>query len=275
MAGDEGDVFVIPADRLPPGFAERIERPPAEPAVPVPAATVVLLRDGAVGPEALLMRRNRSSGFVPGAYVFPGGRVDEADTDARLLDAADGLAADAEPEPAFWTAAAREAFEETGVLLARDADGRPAPDTGADPGLAEARERLLADEITLLDVLHAAGLRLALRDVAYLAHWITPVAERRRYDTRFFLARWPAGRAVAYDPREMTDARWLAPADALDRFRAGELPMVFPTVRTLESLVGFDTVDAALDAVRGRAVEPILPRLVRTDDGVGIVVDGA
>lgn len=266
-------MFVIPADRLPPGFAERVDRPPAEPTVPAPAATVVLMRDGDAGPEALLLRRNRSSGFVPGAYVFPGGRVDEADTDPRLTaDPATGLDGGVEPDPAFWVAAVREAFEETGVLLGRDDRGRPAPDA-ADPRLAEAREALLTEEAALHDVLAATSLRLAFDDVIHLAHWITPEAESRRYDTRFFLAPLPAGRRVRTDPREMTDARWLRPAEALDRFRAGRLPMVFPTVRTLESLAGFGSVDDALTAHRDRTVTPTLPRLVRTEEGVGIVVE--
>ncbi|MFW6079617.1 MAG: NUDIX hydrolase, partial [Gemmatimonadota bacterium] len=230
--------------------------------------------DGAADPEALLLRRNRSSGFVPGAYVFPGGRVDEADTDPRLVELADGLAPDATPEPAYWMAAVREAFEETGVLLARRVDdGEPAPDAAADATVRRWREKLLEEEATLHDVLEAMSLRLALDEVVRCAHWITPVAERRRYDTHFFAARCPAGREVSHDAREMTDAVWLSPDTAIDRFRAGRLPMVFPTVKTLESLAAFGSVSDALGAFRERDIEPILPRLVRTDGGVGIVVD--
>lgn len=266
-------MFVIPTDRLPPGFAERIETPPAEPATPRAAATAVLLRDGAAGPEALLLQRHRGSGFVPGVFVFPGGRVDEADGDPRLLERTDGLAEAVAPEPAYWMAAFREVFEETGVLLAQDALGRPAPDAAGDARLAEWREALLAERATLLELLEATGLRLAAGDVVYCAHWITPVAEPRRYDTRFFLARLPAGREALADPREMTGAVWLRPAEALERFRAGRLPMVFPTVVTLESLLEFRTVGEALEAFRRRPVEPVLPRLVRTAEGVGILVD--
>lgn len=283
------DRFEIPADKLPAGFAERIEHPPRQPVVPAPAATAVLLRQGEAGPEALLLRRNRSSGFVPGAYVFPGGRVDDADTDPRLLDRVDGLAPDAEPEPAFWLAAAREVFEETAVLLADGRETREPPsgagaDTGAggsavdgdaaDQAAADlVREALLADEITLLDALEHLDARLALDGMVYLAHWVTPEAERRRYDTRFFLAKLPDGAEVSIDAREMTDAVWLTPETALARFRAGDLPMVFPTVKTLESLTGHDTVATVLAAHRDSAVAPILPRLVRTDAGVAIVVD--
>ncbi len=298
------DPFVIPSERLPAGFAARVDDPPVPPAEPRPAATVVLLRDGrdagatgappentmqpspgrnhgATGqpsPEVLLLQRHHASGFVPGAYVFPGGRVDEADdvpAATSLLARAlpPGALAGLEPPPAFWLAALREVFEETGILLASDAAGRPAPDAASDRTLAGWRERLLGERAALAELLEAEGLLPALDDVVYFAHWITPVAEPRRYDTRFFLARLPAGRSATADAREMTDALWLTPAEALRRFREGALPLVFPTVKALEALAPYATVSAALDAFRGRPVEAVLPRLVRTADGVGVVVD--
>lgn len=266
------DPFIIPAERLPEGFAQRIEDPPAEPVPARPAATAVLMRDGEAGPEVLLLRRHRSSGFVPGAYVFAGGRVDAADGDARILARAPTLAGRADPEPAYWVAAAREVFEETGVLLAVDASGEAAPDAGSSERVAEWREALLAGNAGMRDVLEALDLRLALEDMVYFAHWITPVVEPRRYDTRFFLACLPAGRSALADPREMTDAVWLTPEAALRRFVEGTLPMVFPTVRTLETLKPFRTTAEALDAFRHATVSPILPRLVRRGNGVTIEV---
>jgi 8-oxo-dGTP pyrophosphatase MutT (NUDIX family) len=267
-------MFMIPAERLPAGFAERLESVPADPAPARPAATAILLRDSAAGPEVLLMKRLRSAGFVPGAYVFPGGRVDLADGDPVLLDRADGIGPETSPEPKFWLAALRETFEEAGVLLARNPMGQGLADAARDPVLAQWREALLGGEATLLEVADSLGVRLALDEMVACAHWITPLAEPRRYDTHFFLARLPEGLEVRPDPREMADAVWLAPAAALDRFRAGRLPMVFPTVATLESLLGYGSVEAALEAFRGRPVTPVLPRLVRTPEGVGIVVDG-
>lgn len=294
-------MFVIPSDRLPAGFAERVEDPPLPPADPRAAATAVLLRDceaqrnggehggsagdawassaqRAQGFEVLLLQRHHATGFVPGAYVFPGGRVDEEDGSpaaaalvARALPPAMDVAL--EPPPAFWIAVLREVFEETGVLLAADAAARPAPDAASEPRLAEWRERLMGGRAGLAQLLEAEGLLPALHDLVYCAHWITPVAEPRRYDTRFFLARLPAGRRAVADAREMTDAVWLSPAEALRRFRDGALPMVFPTVKVLEALEPYATVSTALAAFRGRVVVPVLPRLVRTADGVGIVVD--
>jgi len=255
------DRFVIPAERLPPGFAETIEERPDRPAEPRPAATIVLMRDGEAGPQALLLKRHRSSGFVPGAYVFPGGRIDAADADPAVLARAPGLPAQAQPDAAYWVGAAREVFEETGVLLgeARRPDALPS-----------LRERLMNDEATMLDVLEAADARLDMGDLVHIAHWITPEVEPRRYDTHFFLAGLPDGAQVAIDVREMTDALWLEPARALAHFEAGRLPMVFPTVRTLADLAGYASVAEAMATLRGRTVRPILPRLVRRGGGVGI-----
>jgi 8-oxo-dGTP pyrophosphatase MutT (NUDIX family) len=263
---------IIPADRLPPGFAEQVERPTSDPAPAKPAATAVLMRDAAGSTEVLLLRRHRSSGFVPGAYVFPGGRVDDADADPELLAWTRGVPPAAAPA-AYAFAAIREVFEETGVLLAVDEPGAPPPDDDEDPALGEWREALLVDRATLMDVLRATGRRLAADALVHIAHWITPVAEPRRYDTRFFLAGLPPGCSTRADAREMTDERWIRPADALDEFHAGRLPMVFPTVRTIELLAPFPTVAEAVAALRGRTVEPVQPRLVRTPEGVGLVVD--
>jgi 8-oxo-dGTP pyrophosphatase MutT (NUDIX family) len=259
----------IPSERLPPGFAERLGVEPASPSPARPAATVVLLRAAHQGPEVLLLRRNRSAGFVPGAWVFPGGRAEAADADPRLFTAA---APPGSPPPPWWAAAVRELFEETGVLLALAAGGG-FPGTADDPQWSQRREALLADRATLHDVLESSSLNIAFDHLVHCAHWITPIAEPRRFDTHFFLAALPDGATASPDPREMSDAIWLAPRAALDRFTAGRMPMVFPTVRTLESIADFRTVDAALDAFRGRAVSAVLPRLVRRDGGVALVVD--
>jgi hypothetical protein len=99
------------------------------------------------------------------------------------------------------------------------------------------------------------------------------VAEPRRYDTRFFIAQLPPGQKAVPDAREMTDAIWLSPQDALARFEDGRLKMVFPTVRTLQLLLPFKRVSEVFDAFKSRMIEPITPRLVRTDEGIGIVID--
>ena len=269
-------MFEIPEERLPPGFAETVEEPPpSEPAEALPAATVVLMRDGAGGPEVLLLRRHRESGFVPGAWVFPGGRVDRADGDPALPDRCRGLEPDPTPDVPFWMAAIREAFEETGVLLARAGDegGEWLSDASSSPEVETVRRSLMDDEATLLDVVHRLDAELDARPMVHAAHWVTPVVEPRRYDTHFFVAVVPDGRTARPDPREMVDATWLTPTAALERFEAGTLPMVFPTVKTLEAMRDHGSTDAVLATFRTHTVERILPRLVRTPDGVGIVVD--
>lgn len=263
--------MVIPAYRLPPGFAERVNDPPADAAVPHPAATVVLVRDGLAAPEVLLLKRHGASGFVPGAYVFPGGRVDAADRDPALLALLDRAVDD--PSASYWLAGIREVFEETGVLLARDAAGMCCADATRDPRLADWRESLMQGTAGLLDVLAALELRPDLSRMVYAAHWITPVAEPRRYDTRFFLAELPRTCTVAADEREMSDAVWVTAAEAVAGFERGRLPMVFPTIKTIERLIGYRSVDELIGAFRGTEVIPMLPRLVRTREGVGIVLD--
>jgi 8-oxo-dGTP pyrophosphatase MutT (NUDIX family) len=266
-------LFVIPTDRLPPGFAETLDEAPAQIAEPKAAATVVLMRDADHALQVLLLKRHRSAGFVPGAYVFPGGRIDPADGDERLA------ASCPVPERGavaahYWFGAVRELFEETGVLLARDAAGEWAPDASSSDALEAWREKLMSDQAGLIDIVTAERLRIDLDGVAYFAHWITPEPEPRRYDTRFFAAALPAGRVIRPDAREMVDAVWVTPADGLERFSAGRLPMVFPTVRTLQDLAQYESVADALRALRAKPVAPVQPRLVRTAGGVGIVIDG-
>jgi 8-oxo-dGTP pyrophosphatase MutT (NUDIX family) len=265
--------FEIPEHRLPPGFADRLESPPPRPAPPAPAATLILLRDATAGLEVLLLRRNRSSGFVPGAWVFPGGRVDAADSGPALHERIRGLPDPPTPGSAWWCAALRELFEETGVLLARTPAGAWAPDASTHARTAALRHALLDDQASLQDVLEELDLVLDARDVVHFAHWVTPVVEPRRFDTHFFAAALPPGLAAAADPREMSQSAWLTPPAALARFEQGTLPMVFPTVKTLQRLAGYDDARHALEALRGLPVPTILPRLVRTPTGVAIVVD--
>ena len=274
--------YEIPSDQLPEGFAESVEHVPDEPAPALPAATVVLARDGVERFEILLVRRTRASGFVPGAWVFPGGRVDPTDADEGVLARTDGLTAeearhhlelgpDAEPPAiAYFLAAAREAFEETGLLVGTMASGEPAQPATDNERMDEARVAVLEDRVTFGDALAATGCRVDGGRLAYIGHWITPLAEPRRYDTRFFLAEVPAGSEPVIDAREMTDARWLTPALALDDHGAGRLPMVFPTIKTLEQLREYRTVSEAIADYETRDVPSILPRLVRTPTGVGI-----
>ena len=280
--------FSIPEANLPDGFAESIERIPEAPPEPRPAATIVVVRDHARGPEVLLMRRSRSSGFVPGAYVFPGGRVDSEEAApsvlARIRDLTPEMAAERlgfAPGPAgpavdaidYYVAALREAFEETGLLVAqRTSAGPPPPSAAASAEVEQLRVALMADEVGFGEVLGEMDTWIEGSQVSYLAHWITPVQEPRRYDARFFLAGVPAEFDVVIDEREMVDAQWLTPRRALELNRIGDLPMVFPTIHTLQLLTEFASVAEAVAEFKTRRIPSILPRLVRTRTGIGLEV---
>jgi glyoxylase-like metal-dependent hydrolase (beta-lactamase superfamily II)/8-oxo-dGTP pyrophosphatase MutT (NUDIX family) len=220
--------------------AAQLLHPQREPAAPRPAATVLLLRDGPQGVEVLMTRRSPSASFAPGAYVFPGGGIEPADQAAHAIAARRPTQPDAHLTQAI--AAIRESFEELGVLLACHADGRPASatdvaalDRGA-PLLAQCRER---------------GLVLAADCVFVLAHWITDRDLPRRFDVPFLVARMPDGQAPVADEAEQFEPCWVRPADALARHEAGQFFIIFPTIRTLQRLQQFASVDAVLQACAG------------------------
>ena len=274
--------YIIPFDELPERFARAIRHPPSEPATPRPAATVVLMRDGDHGPEILLLRRSGRSRFVPGAYVFPGGRVDASDAAADIVDHLDGLDEDQAsrrlglpegdpPALAYYLAAMREAFEETGILVGRRvSDGGPAPTAAESEDVGALRDDLMEERKGFAAVLEEMDARLDGGAMEYLAHWITPEPEPRRYDTRFFAARVPPHSEAAIDRREMTDALWITPSAALRQHKQGDLPMIFPTIKTLEQLTRYSTVEGALEEIGSLEVPTILPRLLITPEGVAM-----
>jgi len=219
-------------------------------------ATVMLVRDGDAPDrqiEVFMLRRHPSTAFGS-VHVFPGGVVDPADHDAALDARCPGLD-DVEASSklgvatggrAFWVAAVREAFEEAGVLLARTSSGDPVRfdhNPQVEARFDAHRRALHAGGCTLLDVLEAEELVLALPEVHYFAHWITPESEPKRFDTRFFLARAPEGQAYAHDDGELIGSEWVRPADALRRHRAGDFAMIGPTIVSLQDVGRFATCD--------------------------------
>jgi 8-oxo-dGTP pyrophosphatase MutT (NUDIX family) len=272
----------IPFDQLPKGFAQAVEHPPADPAPAHPSATIVLMRAARAGLEVLLLRRVRTAGFVPGAFVFPGGRVDADDASPPLRARLDGitaeraaarlgLAADADPPAlAYYVAALREAFEETGLLVGRDGSGAPARCAAADASVRGLLGELREDDDRFPSVLDRLGCRMDGGALEYIGHWITPLVEPRRYDTRFFAAAVPSEQDALIHEAELSEAVWLTPAEALELNVRGGLPMVFPTIRTLESLLPFRSPVDVLQGFRDREIPTILPKLVSTPRGVGM-----
>lgn len=233
---------------------------------PVPirdAATLVLLRDGAAGLETFMLERGSAAAFVPGAHVFPGGALDDTDLDPAIYARCDGLEDIAASRRldlprdglAYWVAAIRESFEEAGVLLATDESGAE-PDW-RDPALrarlAEARRALHSDEAGLAEILSAERLHLPVTRLRYYGHWVTPPGPPRRYSTRFFAVRAPAGQNLTHDGIETVAGGWTTPGQALRRYRRGELSMILPTEMQLQLLRRFpdtETLLTELDAMK-------------------------
>lgn len=232
---------------------------PASP--PKPAATVLIVRD-APGLEVLMVRRNAGLAFGASAWVFPGGKVADADASPAWLDLATGPA-DASSR-ALRIAAARETFEESGLLLAYDAHGQPASVELCER-LARHREEVEADPALFTRLVREAGLRLALDRLTPFAHWITPAFEPRRFDTHFFLVAAPSAQVACHDGREAVDHAWITPNDVLQRRLSGEARLMFPTRLNLEVLARSTTASSAEQAARRRAVVTVEPVVIERD----------
>lgn len=208
-----------------------------------------------------MVQRSRKSGFMPTAHVFPGGRVDPEDADVPVLggDADRHRMGLGEAGAAFQVAAVRECYEEAGVLLA---SGQPDE---------QARTALQDRTRTFGDVAGELGWEVDASALVYWSWWITPEAEPRRYDTRFFVAHVGRDVAASHDGHETVDSAWWTVADVLDRFDQGEVLLAPPTFRTLWELRDFLDVAAILDAARLRPTPAIEPR-ARIDDGVVTVL---
>lgn len=239
---------------------------------PRPAATVIVLRPAAAGPDVLLTLRPSSMAFAADMYVFPGGAVDPSDTDPRLAarsslppgGAAAALGGGAGLER--YMAGIRELFEEAGVLLA---DPRPDP---ADAAIA--RAGLLDGRSTLADIAEDLDLRLRSDLLVPISHWTTPPIMARRFDTRFFAAELPPGAEVTFAPDEVVAHRWATPRAALDAMAAREIAMWVPTGATLQQLEHVRDLD---DVRRRFTHRPVAaPRVVvERPDLRRIVVSGA
>lgn len=244
---------------------------------PRPAATIVVIRNESELLEILMLRRHDGSRFAPGAHVFPGGVVDQSDYDVvrrglvagrdenvarRVLHLGEGALA-------YYCAAVRELFEESGVLVTTD-DVLDVASLG--PRVLEGwREELEHGAVGWADLLAREGLRLAVRDVEYWAHWVTPRGRSRRFDTRFFVVRAPEEHGARPDGREVVDAVWVSATEALVRHRRGEWALLHPTIRTLEELEGFRRVDDVLAHATRREVVRIEPQEIIRDGKVVIV----
>jgi 8-oxo-dGTP pyrophosphatase MutT (NUDIX family) len=242
-------------------------------AAPIKAATVILLRETADGPpEAFLLKRHDANPFMGGMFVYPGGKIEREDRAAAsgavpLLQQREYRAASRIPRGehiAACCAAIRELFEEAHVLLGRIA-GCPA----ATPEAAVI-ERLVhhagheTDGRSFFETLRDAGVQPATGELYYRANWVTPEGRPLRFDTHFFVARLPAGQEAVADPRESSTGLWITPEKALAGNLRGTIPLSPPTLKTLEDIAPFRTIDQVVSSLSSDPVSPVLPVLVES-----------
>ena len=249
-----------------------------QPAIPFPAATLVLLRDRpAGGVETLLIKRHAKSKFAGGDYVFAGGKVepDDVPDDAEAFcagltaaEAAGRLGGGIGPREAlgFWVGAVREAFEEVGVLLAYTASG-DLVHWGSEDRERYAAHRAACHEANpaFFAMLRAERLTLAMDRIGYFAHWITPEESPIRFNTRFFAAVMPPRQDAEADGREIVAVKWLTAEEAFGAFTRGEISLRVPTIKNLELLRGASTAAALVASLGTREVTPIRPRVFMVD----------
>lgn len=236
-----------------------------------PAATVMLVRDAAPGVEVFVLRRTSGAAFAAGMFVFPGGRVDDTDGGAALepfVDGMDDASASAalgidQGGLAFWVAAIRESFEESGLLLARTPSGGPPPPMDTERGAVH------RGELSMIELCQRHELVLDAGALRYVAHWVTPEGETpRRFDTRFFLAVAPEGQEGVHDEGETVDSRWVRPSDALRDVERGELIMMPPTIANLRFVEDCASADEAIAKADAAGIPPrIQPKIRRDPDG--------
>ncbi|HPD57154.1 MAG TPA: hypothetical protein P5294_03160 [Smithellaceae bacterium] len=240
------------------------------------AATVILVRPSeSAGWKLFLARRHHKQSFMAGAYVFPGGQVENHDKSPEMksylkkgpgfnpsgilqednLSEAEALG--------FFVAAIRETFEEVGILLGGSASGEFVSfhDKNIRARYTEHRRRLYASEITLVDIAREEGILFFPEVLLPYAHWITPDFEKMRFDTRFFLAKLPPEQRPVADATELTESLWVAPKKALEMHSKKEIVLMPPTLKTIEELSAFESIDKLFAATAKKDIYPILPQL--------------
>lgn len=231
---------------------------------PIPAATVILLRDKPSF-EVLMVERHADIGFAGGALVFPGGRIDPGDRNPAWTEHSSGC----DPElMSAQVAAIREAFEETGILIARQAgDGVDAPLVDGARAVALARWRKIVenDDTQFLDLIRCENLSLACDKLCLFAHWIAPPGLHKRFDTMFFAAVCPPGQEAREDGNEATEALWISPHAAAAARERGERKLIFPTLCNVRLLGESASAQEVFASARNRRIEAVTPVLEMRD----------
>ncbi|MBI1994956.1 MAG: hypothetical protein HYS66_00600 [Deltaproteobacteria bacterium] len=209
--------------------------------------------------EIFMNRRPEKMETYAGAYVFPGGQVEEGDWSEKMLALVRGLSpaqaqqilgVDWRPEVCigYWVAASRELFEEAGILFFSAADASLTSEENAAGRLAEKRQRLQRGELDFAGLLKSERLHCDVSRLTYFFHRITPEHYPVRFDTRFFLAALPQGQNPLHASEEVAESLWIAPKEALARFDSGSFRMAPPTVMVLRTLAEHKTWQAMCTA---------------------------
>jgi 8-oxo-dGTP pyrophosphatase MutT (NUDIX family) len=237
--------------------------------VPIlPAATILLLRDQPAF-EVLMVKRHHQIDFASGALVFPGGKTHAGDHDVAWGERAVGWAALAPDKRALRLAALREAYEETGILMAQTLDGGT---FAGDPRAAAARADIAADRRSFLGLVVELGLRLDLDALTVFARWITPPLTPKRFDTWFYVAIAPPDQLALCDGWETVDAEWIEPLEALRLGERGERKVIFPTRMNLGLLAEAGGAEDAIARARARTLVTVEPRIVDGPEGRVLVL---
>ncbi len=239
---------------------------PVKPAaIPVPAATILIARDSANGLEVFMVKRHHQIDFVAGALVFPGGKASKSDFDVGLSEFTTGVEGWSAEMRALGAAAIREAFEESGILFARETGSKDFISAERLQTLEHYRHPLEKGEISLLDMLRKENLKIACDALAHFAHWITPDNMPKRFDTHFFLAAVPAGHTGRHDGRESVDSIWITPNDAINDRKKWNV--IFPTKLNLMKLAPAPNVRTALETARAKPPLTVTPWVEQGADG--------
>ncbi|MEQ1890168.1 MAG: NUDIX hydrolase [Alphaproteobacteria bacterium] len=240
---------------------------PKETVTPVPAATLMLIRDGAEGLEVFMVERHHQIDFATGALVFPGGKVDKADFAPGIRIRCESAGHFSEIELALRVGGIREAFEECGVLLAHDAGGAGLIAAARLGGLEHYRKKLVDGEVTMLEFLLEENLVLLPQNLVPFAHWITPPLVPKRFDTHFFIIEAPADHIALHDGHESVNSVWISPARVIEEADAGHWTMLFPTRLNILKLGRSGSVAEALANALASTVVTVLPQMLKNENG--------
>lgn len=241
---------------------------PNDPVTPIPAATVISLRDTPTGMEVLMVQRTKKADFAGGALLFPGGKVDNSDYEVLKLDRCSLPNDVPDNQKAIRVAGVREMFEEAGLLFVRDNGNTQVISKERAEALNNIyRQDLLSQKITFHEMIETENLVVASDLLIPFAHWITPTTGRKRFDTHFLVAQSPNGHIASHDGSETLDTVWIDPLTAITEAEEGKRRVVFPTRMNLKKISESTTAESAIKLAKITPVVTVLPEVHDVNGG--------